>query len=371
MPKEKPHARHSARAPSVASLRAKIDRLDRSLVQLMNERARLALKIGKLKDNAGETIYSPAREEDVLNRVMEQSRGPLAPDCIRSIYRELISGSRSLEKQLRVAYLGPAYSYTHLAALERFGGCVELVPVSSIAAVFEEVNRGHASYGLVPVENSTDGRIADTLEMFTRLPVRICGEVQLWIHHNLLGRCPRSEVTEVYSRPQALSQCRNWLSKNVPHASLHEVASTATAAELAQREPGAAAVASRQAAVRYGLRILFSDIEDSPYNETRFAVIGMQETPRTGRDKTSVMFQVSNQSGALVEALTVFKQAKINLTWIESFPARQQGKQEYVFFVEFEGHAEDPKVKRALNTLAEHCKQLSVLGSYPMASTAE
>src|SRR5438128_3903017 len=234
-----------------------------------------------------------------------------------------MSGARALQKVLKVAFLGPEYSFSHLAALERFGQAVEFVRVGSIAAVFEEVNRGHADFGVVPLENSTDGRVADTLDMFTRLPqIKIGAEVRLRIHHNLMANCEQQEIRRVYSKPQALSQCRNWLSKNVPHASLHEVASTATAAELAQREPGAAAVASRQAAVRYNLRILFADIEDSPNNETRFAVIGHQECGKTGHDKTAIMFHIPHSSGSLVEPLDVFKQAKMNLTWIESFPDR-------------------------------------------------
>jgi chorismate mutase/prephenate dehydratase len=200
-----------------------------------------------------------------------------------------------------------------------------------------------------------------------RLPqLKICAEVRLRIHHNLLANCDQGDIRRIYSKPQALSQCRNWLSKNVPHASLHGVASTATAAELAQREPGAAAVASRQAGVKYGLRVLYEDIEDSPYNETRFAVIGTQECPRTGDDKTAIMFKVPHQPGSLVEGLNVFKQNKLNLTWIESFPAKSP-KPEYVFFVDFEGHQEEPKVKRARAALNEHCEQLYVLGSFPMA----
>ena len=219
--------------------------------------------------------------------------------------------------------------------------------VGTIATVFEEVNRGHVDFGVVPLENSTDGRIADTLDMFIRQPtLHVCAEVRLPIHHNLLANCEQQEIRRVYSKAQALSQCRNWLSKNVPQAALHEVTSTADAARLAQTEPGAAAVASRQAAVRYGLRILFTEIEDSPYNETRFAVIGHQKAPRTGTDKTAVMFRIPHHPGSLVEALDVFKQNKINLTWIESFPARLATKPEYIFFVDFEGHTDDAKVPR-------------------------
>jgi len=239
--------------------------------------------------------------------------------------------------------------------------------VASIASVFEEVHRGQANFGVVPIENSTDGRVADTLDMFLRLPqLKIVAEVRLPIHHHLLANCEQQEIRRIYSKPQALSQCRMWLAKNIPHASQHDVASTATAAELAQREPGAAAVASRQAATRFGLRILFENIEDSPFNETRFAVIGLTDCGKTNHDKTAIMFRVTHEPGTLVKALEIFKQNKLNLTWIESFPARS-GKQEYVFFVDFEGHTDDPKVKRALVALEDHCEELVVLGSYPMA----
>jgi chorismate mutase/prephenate dehydratase len=358
-------------ASSLRHLRTQIDRLDLQILKLINERARVAAEIGHIKNDHGAEVFSPAREEEVLQNVLQSNKGPLDEATVRSVFRELMSGSRALQKVLKVAYLGPEYSFSHLAAVERFGQAIEYIRVGSIAAVFEEVNRGHADFGVVPLENSTDGRVADTLEMFMRLPqLKICAEIRLRIHHNLLANCEQQEIRRVYSKPQALSQCRNWLSKNVPHASLHEVASTATAAELAQREPGAAAVASRQAAVRYNLRTLFTDIEDSPYNETRFAVIGTQETGRTGKDKTAIMFKVPHHPGSLVAALDVFKGNKLNLTWIESFPARSP-KPEYVFFVDFEGHVEDPKVKRALTNLQEHCEQLSVLGSFPMALLAE
>jgi chorismate mutase/prephenate dehydratase len=352
---------------SLKHLRGSIDKLDLQILDLVNKRAALAAEIGKVKNDHGAEVFTPAREEEVLKNVLEANKGPLDEGTIRAIYREIMSGSRALQKVVKVAYLGPEYSFSHLAAVERFGQAVEFMRVGSIAAVFEEVNRSHADFGVVPLENSTDGRVADTLDMFMRLPqLKICAEVRLRIHHNLLANCEQQEIRRVYSKQQAMSQCRNWLSKNVPHASLHEVASTATAAELAQREPGAAAVASRQAAVRYNLRILFSDIEDSPNNETRFAVIGHQECGKTGHDKTAIMFRIPHSPGSLVAALDVFKQNKINLTWIESFPAKT-AKAEYVFFVDFEGHVEDPKVKRALANLQEHTEQLAVLGSFPMA----
>jgi chorismate mutase/prephenate dehydratase len=360
----------SRTASSLRSLRNQIDKLDQQILKIVNERARLAAEIGRMKDENGGEVFSPAREEEVLQNVIQANKGPLDVSTIRAIFRELMSGSRALQKVLKVAYLGPEYSFSHLAAVERFGQAVEFMRVGSIAAVFEEVNRSHADFGVVPLENSTDGRVADTLDMFLRLPqIKVCAEVRLPVHHNLLANCEQQEIRRVYSKPQALSQCRNWLSKNVPHASLHEVASTATAAELAQREPGAAAVASRQAAVRYGLRILFTDIEDSPFNETRFAVIGPQESARGARNKTSIMFQVPHHPGSLVDTLGIFKKAKLNLTWIESFPAKSS-KAEYVFFVDFEGHHEDARVKKALAMLGERCEHLAILGSYPMASVS-
>ncbi|MBY0526166.1 MAG: prephenate dehydratase [Gemmataceae bacterium] len=355
---------------SVASLKAfrsQIDKLDLQILKLVNERAGLAAEIGRVKSDEGSSVFSPAREEEVMENVLAANKGPLDSGTLRAIYREIMSGARALQKVAKIAYLGPEYSFSHLAAVERFGQTVEFMRVGSIAAVFEEVNRGHADFGVVPLENSTDGRVADTLEMFIRLPqLKICAEVRLRIHHNLMANCEQQEIRRVYSKPQALSQCRNWLSKNVPHASLHEVASTATAAELAQREPGAAAVASRQAAVRYGLRILFSDIEDVPYNETRFAVIGTAQCDRTGDDKTAMMFKLPHHPGALVDALNVFKSNKVNLTWIESFPARTvRNERAYVFFVDFEGHLEDAKIKRTLTTLEEYCSEISILGSFP------
>src|SRR6266566_4419164 len=357
-------------ANKLREMREKIDKLDQHLLKLVNERAGIAADIGRLKNDTSAEPFAPAREEEVLENVLQQNKGPLDNNTIRAIFREIISGSRSLQKVLQVAYLGPEYSFSHLAAIERFGQSVKLVQVGNIAAVFEEVNRAHIDFGVVPLENSTDGRVADTLDMFLRMPqLIVCAEIRLRIHHNLMAACDQEMIRRVYSKPQALSQCRNWLSKNVPQATLHAVASTAVAAELASREPGAAAVASRQAAVRYGLRILFPDIEDSPYNETRFAVIGTEECERSGNDKTALMFRVPHHPGSLVEALDIFKQAKVNLTWIESFPAKTP-KPEYVFFVDFEGHLEDPKVAKLLKTLHDRCLEVNVLGSFPMDQTS-
>ena len=352
---------------ALKSIRANIDKLDLQILKLVNERASLASEIGRIKNDQGAEVFNPAREEEVLKSVLDASKGPLDEATIRAVFREIMSGSRALQKVLKVAYLGPEYSYSHLAAVERFGQNIEYMRVGSIASVFEEVNRSHVDFGVVPLENSTDGGVSDTLDMFMRLPqLKISAEVRLKIHHNLLANCEQEMIRRVYSKPQALAQCRNWLSKNLPHSDLKDVSSTAVAAQLAQQEPGAAAVASRQAAVKYGLRVLFSDIEDFAHNETRFAVIGHQESPKTGNDKTALMFRVPHNPGSLVEALDIFKQNKLNLTWIESFPAKT-GKQEYMFFVDFEGHVEDPKVKRALNVLEQKCEQWAVLGSFPIA----
>lgn len=354
-------------AASVKGLRSQIDKLDLNILKLVNERAHLASEIGRIKFEDGGEIFSPAREEEVLHNVIQNNKGPLDDATIRAIYREIMSGARAIQKVLKIATLGPEFSYSHLASVERFGQAVDYSLVGSIPAVFEEVNRGHCDFGVVPLENSTDGRVADTLDMFMRLPqLRICAEIRLRIHHNLLANCEQSEIRRIYSKGQALGQCRIWLSKNVPQAAIVEVSSTANAARLAQTEPGAAAVASRQAAVRYGLRVLATDIEDYPFNETRFAVIGHQETARTGNDKTAIMFKVNHAPGALADVLGVFKAQKVNLTWIESFPSRAS-KPEYVFFTDFEGHKDDAKIKKTLDSLEKHCEKVSILGSFPQA----
>lgn len=353
------------------ALRVQIDKLDIQLLDLLNKRASVAARIGKVKADQGGEVFSAAREEEVLNNILEANKGPLEPVTLKAIFRELISGSRAIQKVTKIAFLGPEYSYSHLAALERFGEAVSYARTATISAVFEEVARKHADYGVVPLENSTDGRITDTLDMFIRMPqILICSEIRLRVHHHLLANCQQTEIRRVYSKAQALSQCRNWLSKNLPHASLHEVASTTDAVRLVKDEPHVAAVASRQAAVRYGVNILYHSIEDSPFNETRFAVIGPSDSAKTGNDKTALMFQTSNTPGALADALVVFKNNKINLTWVESFPFRE-AKGEYVFFLEMEGHREDPKVKKALAGLEGICDSVSVLGSFPAAAPSD
>jgi chorismate mutase/prephenate dehydratase len=364
-------ADRAATAKELKSYRVQIDKLDLQILKLINERADLAAKIGKVKTDANDSVFAPAREEEVLSNVLGANKGPLPEVTIRAIYREIISGSRALQKIDKVAFLGPEYSFSHIAALHRFGRGAEFMSVNNIAAVFEEVNRRHVDYGVVPLENSTDGRVADTLDMFVRLPqIKVCSEVRLRVHHNLLANCEQTEISRIYSKPQALSQCRNWIAKNVPQATLHEVSSTTTAAQFAKTQPGAAAIASREAAVQYGVRILFPNIEDSPHNETRFAVIGAHDAGRTGNDKTAVMFMIPHSPGSLADILNLFKHNKVNLTWIESFPY-PSSKGEYVFFLECDGHQEDAKVKKTLAAVESHSEKLYTLGSFPVAELTE
>lgn len=358
------------RKKTAAQVETRLRAVDRELIKLLNER--MDLTMHQLADvtERREVWFDPAGDLELWERLEGFNKGPLAKDVLKSIFRELLSAARCRVKKVRVAYLGPAFSFTHLAALEKFGKTADLIPVNTIASVFEEVNRGHADYGIVPIENSTDGRIVDTLDMFTRLPLRICGELQMAIHHNLLSRSPRSEITEIYSKPQALSQCRDWLARNMPHAKTYDVTSTSTAAELARSKPGVGAIASAQAAVQYGLDLVAERIEDNAHNVTRFAIIGDQETKPTGRDRTALLLQIPHTPGSLSDALTAFKNNKINLTWIESFPLRGP-ESGYLFFLDFEGHSKDLNIRKALETLAKKAVRLEVLGSYPRSEAVE
>ncbi len=347
-----------------------LHKLDREIIRLVNKRIESTAKNWMAQPVPHKAMFDGNFEEPLQRMLSEAAVAVPVATAVRGIFREVLSGARSMVKLRRVAYLGPAYSYTHLAAIEKFGTQVDFAPVSTIAAVFEEVNRGSVDYGIVPVENSTDGRIVDTLDMFTRLPLKICAEVQLSINHNLLSRCPRAEVTEIYSKPQALSQCRDWLSRNMPQARLIEVTSTSTAAQLARDKHGVAAVASRQAAVVYDLQVLAEGIQDNKHNITRFAVIGEEISKPTGRDKTAILLQIPHKPGALADALNIFKNSKINLSWIESFPLKGP-EAGYLFFIDFEGHVADLKPKRALAELEKLAVRLEVLGSYPRSEPAE
>ena len=289
------------------TLDVQLKKLDREILKLINKRADLTVKSLNKLPNPQQATFNPAIDDEMWQQVQSAHKGPLPIQAVRSIFREMINGGKSLVKTQRIAYLGPAFSFTHLAAIERFGKTADFIPVNSIATVFEEVNRGLADFGIVPIENSTDGRVVDTLDMFTRLPLKICAEVQISIHHNLMSRCPRGEITEIYSKPQALSQCRDWLSRNMPQARLIEVTSTSTAAQLARDKKGVGAIASWQASTEYDLQIVAEDIQDNKNNVTRFAVIGDHVNKASGDDKTAILLQISHKPGSLADALALFK----------------------------------------------------------------
>ncbi|MEO2036829.1 MAG: prephenate dehydratase [Planctomycetaceae bacterium] len=361
-----------AATPQKTKLQSQDDRLaevDHLLIELLNERTKLFLSRAGESEIPTKAMFDLSDDARLWQLLETSNKGPLDSSELKAVFRTILSASRQRVRRTRIAYLGPAYSFTHLAAIYRFGQSADLVPVSTIATVFDEVNRGHVDFGLVPIENSTDGRIVDTLDMFTRLPLRICGEIQLHVHHNLLARCDRSEINEIYSKPQALSQCRDWLARNMPQARLIEVTSTSTAAQLAREKPGAAAVASQQAAVQYEVQIVAENIEDNQNNITRFAVIGDSIAEPTGSDRTAVLLQISHKPGALSDALTVFKKCRVNLTWIESFPLRAP-ESGYLFFLDFEGHVSDTKIRKAIRDLEAMADRLEVLGSYPRSDPA-
>jgi chorismate mutase/prephenate dehydratase len=342
---------------------------DHELLDWLNRRAVESVRTSA--DGTERTMIEILAEDEArIRAAVAANPGPLPGSVIQAVFREWLSGIRGLRQAVRVIYLGPEYSFSHLAAVQQFGQSAELVPVATIAAVFDAVHRRQADFGVVPIENSTDGRVTDTLDMFARMRVQICGDVQLRIHHCLLGRCKRTDIREVYSKPQALSQCRTWLARHLPDAVLLEASSTAVAARLAAEKPGAAAIASRQAGIQQGLDLIAENIEDNPHNVTRFAVIGDHVPARTGSDRTAVMFEVPHQPGSLADAMMIFKRRKLNLTWIESFPMPDTPS-EYLFFVEFQGHASDANVKRGLADLGRQVVRVEVLGTYPSSTPVE
>ena len=339
---------------------AELKQLERQIFSLLTSHARLASKLDSAA--SGENLNERIRAR--LDRLADRTRGPLSPATLKRIAFELASAESCLGQPQTVSYLGPQYSYSHLAAIQRFGHGANLAPVASIATVFQDVHDRRAAFGLVPLENSTDGRIVDTLGMFAKLPVQICGEVQLRIHHNLLSKGSADSIRQIHSKPQALSQCREWLGQHYPKAQLVDAPSTTEAAQLAGKDKSVAAIASRPAAAEYGLKIIASNIEDNADNITRFAVIGDEAATRTKSDKTSLMLELSHRSGALADVMGIFKRNRLNLTWIESFPLPGRS-QEYLFFIEFEGHQLAAKSKRALVALGSRTVRLETLGSYP------
>jgi chorismate mutase/prephenate dehydratase len=305
------------------ALRQQIDSLDGEIVKLLNDRANVVVEIGKLKQQTNEPIYAPDREKVVLEKVRALNRGPLPDRCLEAVYRELMSGSFALEKPLRIGFLGPVGTFSHAAAVRKFGSSVEYVTMADIPSVFDEVVRGHIDYGLVPVENSIGGGIVDTLDAFLSSSARICAEVRFTIHHFLLAREPWENVKTIYSKPEIFAQCRKWLSAVAKDRDVQGVASSSKAAEMAAAEQGVAAIGTKIAGEMNGLTVLFENIEDDCENETRFLVIGREPARRTGDDKTAIMFTTAHKPGALAEVLDVFKENGINLTDIEKRPSKK------------------------------------------------
>lgn len=350
---------------TLKNLRKKIDSIDKKIIRLLNMRAKITLGIAKIKRKEGRGIYSPDREREVLRKITAISKGPLTSSALEAIYREIMSCSLSLDKPLKIAYLGPEATFTHLAALKRFGSQVEYLACDSISDVFLEVGRDAADYGVVPIENTIEGAVSHTLDMFVDSDLKICAQVILDVSHNLLANCPKNKIKRIYSNPQVFGQCKIWLKENLARVEKVEVSSTTRAAQIACKEKYSACIASKLAGRVYKLNVVARDIEDSPHNITRFLVISKTDVPRTGYDKTSVMFSIKDRVGALHDMLLPFKRYGINLTKIESRPSKKKAW-DYYFFVDFEGHREEPRVKKALKELENKCTFLKVLGSYPI-----
>jgi chorismate mutase/prephenate dehydratase len=348
-------------------LRNRIDKLDHQLVKLLNERARVVVEIGKLKDKTGKPVYVPNREKEVFNRIVKANDGPLPNKCLLAVWRELMSGSFVLERPLRIGYLGPKGSFSHTAAMLKFGQSVEYEGLPDILSIFDEVSKEHCDLGVVPIENTAGGGVIETLDALIDSNMKICSEVLMAIHHNLMANCPMTKIEKIYSKPEVFAQCRNWLSATFKGAQTIPVASTARAAQLATEQEATAAIGSSVAAELYGLKIVCENIEDTANNVTRFLVIGTEDAKPTGEDKTAILFSTSHKAGALADVLDVFKQYEVNMTNIESRPNKKK-QWEYYFFVDFVGHRTDARVQKALEETRKHCLQLSVLGSFPRAA---
>ncbi len=349
-------------------LRARIDRLDEKIQQLISERASCARDIAilKIKDGNG-SLYRPERESEILRAVVARNTGPLPAAEMARLFREIISACLAIESPLRVAYLGPSGTFTQAATLKHFGHSIDQAPLTSIADVFRDVEAGRASFGVVPIENSTEGVINHTLDLFVDSPLRICGEVEVRIHHQLLGKARSARgAKRLLSHAQSLAQCRHWLDANLPGVERVAVASNAEAARRTAREKGTLAIASETAAELYGLRVLAKNIEDEPDNTTRFLIIGKLDTQPSGTDKSSLMLSGHNRAGSLAALLAPLSRYAINMTRIESRPSRR-ALWEYVFFVDIEGHRSDPAVSKALADLEKEAAFFKFLGSYPRA----
>lgn len=353
-----------SRNESVDVLRSKIDQIDAKIVNLLNARASLAQRIGHSKSRSSQEVYVPNREKEILQRISELNRGPLPADAVRCVFREIISGCRSLEAPLKVAFFGAEATYSHLAAKEKFGSSSELRATASIPEVFQEVSQGRASFGVVPIENSTEGVVAHTLDCLVDSDLQICAEVYLDIHHHLLSKSGKAEdVRRIMSHPQALAQCRAWLTAHFPKITVEEVASTAHGAIAAANDGSIAAISSALAKEVYGLAAVASNIEDRSNNITRFLVIGNQLTKPCGDDKTSLVFSAKDKPGVLFQMLQPFARSRINLSKIESRPIKNK-PWEYLFFLDLMGHRQQPAVKKAMAELEKNCVFLKILGSY-------
>lgn len=341
-----------------------IDSIDGQIIKLLNKRAETVLKIAELKDKDS-GIYDPAREYMILKKLKSYKKGVLSEKDIETIYNEIFSVSRALQKKEKVVYLGPIASYTHLAAIKRFGKSIDYVPVNAIKDVFLEVEKGNAEYGCVPIENSTEGSVNYTYDMFVDFDLKIYSEIFLEIKHNLLSKENNlKNIKFIYAHPQSFAQCRGWLETNLPHATLKEVSSNSKGAEIASHSKYSAAIASNLAAEYYGLNIVASSIEDITDNITRFFIISNKISNKTGNDKTSIMVSIKDKVGALYSLLKPFAKYKVNLTNIESRPSKKKAW-DYYFFVDFVGHIQDKNVKNALKEVEKYCGSVKILGSYP------
>lgn len=352
---------------SLSNLREQIDSIDDQLVKLLSERAAISIEVGKSKaGDPNARIFAPERERDIIQRLVEANPGSALPkDALVAIFREIISASIALQRPIGIAYWGPPGTWTHVASRKRFGASASYHACASIADVFGEVERGRSDFGVVPVENSTEGVVNSTLDMFHGTGLKICSEVYVAIEQNLLSLAENlSDIKRLYTFGQPLSQCRHWIDKNLPGVQIIEVMPTSKGAERAAADPEGATIATKEAAEVYGVPVRYPQIDDNPHNRTRFLVIGRNEPPPTGRDKTSVLFAVKNEPGSLGRALRAFEKYNVNLSMIASRPSRN-ASWEYVQFADFQGHERDEPVKAALDLLREHSIYVTVLGSYP------
>ena len=348
-------------------LRSRIDKIDNDILNLLNKRADIVLDVAHIKRNENAKYHSPEREREILDRLTSSNKGPFPSEALKVIYREILSASLSLEEPLKVAYFGPSATFTHSAALRHFGSSASFVPSDSIKGVFDAVESNKAEYGVVPIENSTEGVVNYTLDLFVDYELKVAAEVMLEISQNLMSKSgDKTKIKKIYSNPHAGAQCRQWLESNLPNVPVIDITSTARAAEMASQEDNAAAIAGELAAKFYNLQFVEKGIEDRKHNFTRFLVISKTPAKKTGRDKTSIMFSIKDKPGALYDILYPFKKAKINLTKIESRPSKRKAW-EYIFFVDMEGHSEDRKLKNAIEAVKDNCLYLKILGSYPLA----